>query len=106
MIDLYRVPAGPELDRLIHERVFKTEVAGDIPNYSTDDQLAQQVFRKLKHEVDSSVVMGKTRSSCQKRYFARYGSTPSTSTEVLTESPPLSICRMALLLLQSLERKG
>jgi len=100
MIDLYRIPARPELDSLLHEALFKTEVAGDIPNYSSDDQLAQQVFRKLKHEVDYSVVMGKTRSSCAKRYFARYGSDPSTSTEVPAESLPLSICRMALLRLR------
>jgi hypothetical protein len=35
-----------------------------------------------------------------KRFFARYDSDPSTATEVLAETEPLAICRLALILLK------
>lgn len=100
MVDLYRIPAGPELDRLVHEKVFQSAPSHEVPHYSSDEDLARQVYKQLKREVDSSIVMGKTRSSHAKRYFARYGTDPSTSTEVLAESLPLAICRMAVLRLR------
>ena len=100
MVDLYRIPAGPELDRLVHEKVFEAKQPTDIPHYSSDDTLAKSVFKELKRQVDSSVVIGKTKSQHAKRYFARYGRDPSTSTEVLAETLPLAIYRLAVLRLR------
>jgi hypothetical protein len=95
----YRALAGEEMDRYIHERLFGESVEGDCPSYSTDDRLSQRVKRKLRSDYSTSITTGKTRIKA-KPFFARYGSDPSTSTEVLAESMPLAICRMALLLLQ------
>lgn len=100
MVDLYRIEAGPELDRLVHEKVFRAEPSHSIPLYSTDEELAKRVYHEIRKRFDSSVVIGKTRGSNAKRYFARYGSDPSTSTEVLAETLPLAICRMAALRLR------
>ncbi len=100
MVDLYRIPAGPDLDRIVHEKVFRTDQTSDCPPYSTDEDLARKVYRELRKRFDSSVIIGKTRTNSGKRYFARYGSDPSTSTEVLAESFPLAICRMAALRLR------
>ena len=100
MLDLYRIAAGPELDRIVHERVFPSASSASVPVYSTDEELARRVFRELKRRFDSTVVIGKTRSRQAKRYFARYGSDPSTSTEVLAETLPLAICRLAALRLR------
>ena len=100
MVDLYRIPAGPDLDRIVHEKVFRTDISIACPPYSTDEDLSRKVYRELRKHFDSSVIIGKTRNSAGKRYFARYGSDPSTSTEVLAESLPLAICRMAALRLR------
>lgn len=97
MVDLYRIEAGPELDRLVHEWVLDNEPEGPCPPYSTDETLAKQVLKHVTRHVDSSIVTGKTRGRNGTRYFARYGTDPSTSTEVLSESYPLSICRLAAL---------
>ena len=95
MVDLYRIEAGPELDRIIHERVFHQIPEDSCPGYSTSRELAQRVLRHLIDRFDSSVVTGRTRSNRAKRYFARYGSDPSTSTEVLAETFALAVCRLA-----------
>ena len=100
MVDLYKIEAGPALDRLVHEKVFRAETSTSIPSYLTDEELAKKVYHALRRRFDSSVVIGKTRGRNAKRYFARYGSDPSTSTEVLAETLPLAICRMAALRLR------
>jgi hypothetical protein len=95
----YRASAGEETDRIIHERLFGESGESDCPAYSTDDRLVQRVKRKLRADYSTSITTGKTRIKA-KPFFARYGSDPSTSTEVLAETMPLAICRMALLLIQ------
>ncbi len=98
--DLYRIPAGPDLDQLIHTRLFGETIPDRYPAYSTDEECAMDAFRALRKRHDSSAVIGKTRISGRRHYFARYGSDPSTSTEVLAESKPLAICRLILLRLR------
>ena len=100
MVDLYRIEAGPDLDRLVQKKVFQAEISNSPPPYSKDEELAKKVYHEIRKRFDSSVVIGKTRGSNAKRYFARYGSDPSTSTEVLAETLPLAICRMAALRLR------
>ena len=95
--DYYRIAAGSELDQLVHRKLFRTDTFERCPRYSEDENDAKRALKKLKSTIEPNVTIGKTRSSKSKRYFARYGSDPSTSTEVLAESLPLAICRMIAL---------
>ena len=95
----YQASPGEDMDRFIHGRLFGESVDGDCPAYSKDDRQAQRVKRKLRINYSTSITTGKTRIRARP-FFARYGSDPSTSTEVLAETMPLAVCRLALLLLQ------
>ena len=96
----YTLPAGPELDQLIHSRLFgKTDDADGAPAYSTDSSASAKVRSKLKSAYGHPIVVGQTRMAARK-YFARYDSDPSTATEVLAETEPLAICRLAAILLK------
>jgi hypothetical protein len=94
-IDPYRMPAGPELDQLIHTRVMGL-ADNEHPTYSTDERAARRVLARIKAESGRTVVVGKT-ALRNARYFARYETDPSDGTEVLAESLPLAICRLALI---------
>ena len=95
----YTVKASEALDREIHEHIHGESGEGSPPPYSSSDREAEGLRRRLKRDYRTSITTGKTRIK-GKPYFARYGSDPSTSTEVLAETYPLSICRLALLLMQ------
>ena len=97
----YRIDAGPELDRFLHERLFTATCAAQVPPYSSDKSLARKVEACLRKEGQSSVTIGQTRGKHQ-RCFARIGSDPSTSTEVLADTYALAICRLAALWLNGL----
>jgi hypothetical protein len=85
------------LDALVHTLVFRLPLEGEIPPYSTDTSWAGQVKAKIKADHQKSVITGKTRIR-SKPYFARYETNPSDATEVVGDSFPLIICRLALLL--------
>jgi len=87
------------MDKAIHEKLFGESSANGCPAYSTDEKEAHRVRRKLKSAYTTSIKTGTTRTRT-KPFFARYGSDPSTSTEVLAETFPLAVCRLALLLMQ------
>ena len=97
----YTLPAGPELDEIVQKQVFAS--AGDPAPFSTDENLADKVKVQLKSLYGHDVVVGKTRIP-SKRYFARFESGASTSTEVIAETYPLAICRLACVLAAS--RRG
>lgn len=85
---------------MIHARLFgnkdETVLA---PAYSTDTSASGKVRSKLKSVYGHPIIIGQTRMSGRK-YFARYDSDPSTATEVLAETEPLAICRLAAILLK------
>ena len=101
-INPYTISPGSELDDLIHERLFGGNSSQETLAYSTEVNLADKVKARMKSLYGHKVVTGETRSR-QKRYFARLDDDPSTSTEVLADTYPLAICRLALLLS---ERRG
>ena len=101
-INPYQILACKELDHLINEIVFQGDAGAPCPSYSTDDSLVQEIRRKLQNVYGTQVTLGRTRIK-SKPYFARYGTDPSTSTEVLAETKSLAICRMALLLIKGKE---
>ena len=89
----YKAPAGPETDRAIHQRYFTAE--GTIYPYSTNEEAALKVKSRITTVFGHPVQTGQTHTR-PRRYFARFDSGPSTATEVLAETLPLSICRLAL----------
>ena len=94
-INPYQIPAGAELDRLIQQQIMGI-TSGECPPYSTDEKASRQVLAKLKAICHKNVVIGRT-SLRKARWFARYETDPSDGTEVLADSLPLAICRLALL---------
>jgi hypothetical protein len=91
----YRIPAGPELDALIHKHVMaEAAVADACPRYSTVSAQARKVVAKLKASFAISVIFGET-SLADRPWFARIRG--KHGMEVLAETLPLAICRLALL---------
>ena len=96
----YSFPTGPELDEIIHRRLFgQNGENGRPPSYSTNVSESSKVRTRLKSNYGHPIIVGQTRMA-MKRFFARYDSDPSTATEVLAETEPLAICRLALILLK------
>jgi hypothetical protein len=99
-VNPYAFPAGPEMDAIIHHRLFGLNGEnGFVPPYSTNPSESAKVRTRLKSNYGHPIIVGQTRMTT-KRYFARYDSDPSTATEVLAETEPLAICRLALILLR------
>lgn len=90
----YKAPPGSELDLWIHANLFKGEGSPVLP-YSTEEKAAEKVRARIKSLYGHRVETGTTRLRSTP-FFARFESGPSTSTEVLAESLPLAICRLAL----------
>lgn len=84
---------------MIHSHLFGSDGDKEIPPYSVDPGAAAKVRSKIKSRYGHPVVVGETRMA-SRRHFARYESDPSTATEVLAESQPLAICRLAVLLMK------
>jgi hypothetical protein len=93
--DPYRVPAGGELDQMIHSCVMGQSSEAS-PPYSQDSEAASRVLSKLKQVTHAHVVVGRT-SLKGRAWFARYETDPSDGTEVFGDTSALAICRLALL---------
>jgi hypothetical protein len=100
-VNPYEIPAGPELDRLVHRQVME-EMDSEPPAYSSDEKASRRVLARVKALGGTRVVVGQT-ALRKKRWFARYESNSSDGTEVLAETLPLAICRLALLRTDALE---
>ena len=99
-INPYTLGAGTEIDKLLHQRFFagKSNSSGT-PAYSSDADASDKLRSRLKAVYGYEIIVGQTRMK-SKRFFARYESDPSTSTEVLAPTLPLAICRLAFLLMR------
>ena len=91
----YKARAGSETDGAVHDRFFGSGFP--LLPYSTDEGAAETVRLRIKTTYGYPVQTGHTRTR-PRRYFARFDSGPSTSTEVLAETLPLAICRLALVI--------
>ena len=99
-VNPYTFPAGPELDEIIHRKLFGQSTENErVPPYSTNASESSKVRSRLKSNYGHPIVVGQTKMA-NRRFFARYDSDPSTATEALAETEPLAICRLALLLLK------
>ncbi|MBT5705359.1 MAG: hypothetical protein HOI66_03485 [Verrucomicrobia bacterium] len=97
-VDAYRIPSGHGLDLRIHQEILGLDGFENVPAYSTDDQAAKLVLKSIRKKRSRALATGTTHIKGGTWHFARYGSDPSTSTEVLSESFALSICRLALVI--------
>jgi hypothetical protein len=93
----YIVAPGRELDLLVHVQVLRKSESDRIPPYSADDRLARQVENYLRTLSGAKIISGRSNLRTAKRWFARHEKDPSTGTEVLAETYPLAVCRLALL---------
>lgn len=92
----YKAEPGQELDQAIHQNLFEGAPL-NAPPYSTDEALAERIRSRLKDLYGYRVQIGRTRMKSP-LYFARFESGASTSTEVLAETLPLAVCRLAMVL--------
>ena len=90
------MPAGLELDALIHQILGRTVPAHVYPSYSTDRTAIDESKKELESILGIRIVAGQTHMRGWP-WFARYETNPSDGTEVLAETYPLAICRLALL---------
>jgi hypothetical protein len=97
-INAYKIPSGPGLDLRIHQEILGLHDTENVPAYSTDDQVAKLVVKSIRKNCSRALATGTTHIKGGTWHFARYGSDPSTSTEVLSESFALSVCRLALVI--------
>ena len=94
--DPYRARPGPTLDRAIHCEILQNGDGEPAPSYSIDENVAREFERTLRLIATAKIVSGRSRTK-GRLWFARYEDDPSTATEVLAETYPLAICRLALL---------
>ena len=80
---------------MIHQQFF--DGSGHLPAFSTDEAAAEKLRARLKSMYKCPVQVGETKTRPVK-FFARFDSGPSTSTEVLAETRALAICRLALVI--------
>ena len=91
----YKASPGSQTDESIHQHFFSGE--NQVLAYSTDDSAAEKVKARLKALYKCPVQIGETKTHPRK-FFARFDTGPSTSTEVLAETKALAICRLALVI--------
>ena len=85
------------MDLLIHVEFLGKASGGLVPAYSSNDHCADEVKARLKTRKDAKIVVGRSKLR-DRRWFARHEKDPSTGTEVMAETYPLAICRLALLI--------
>jgi len=95
-VDPYSIQSGRELDALIHFQVFNKPWHLAAPCYSTDRKTADELKRDLESKYGTPIVTGKTAMRVP-LWFARYEVEPGNPTEVLAETYPLAISRLAVL---------
>lgn len=95
-IDPNRMEAGRELDAFIHHRVLKRALSHAYPCYSADPKAADALKKVMEKEHGVRILTGTT-NVVGTRWFARYEIEPGHPVEVLAESYPLAICRLAAL---------
>ncbi len=92
----YEIPAGRELDAYIHHQILKSPLSRDYPRYSTDSLSADKLKRRIEADYGLGIVCGRS-TLADKSWFARYEIDAGNPTEVLAETYPLAICRLAIL---------
>lgn len=96
-MDPYHASANSELDLSIAKIYFLRDLPRSALSYSTDLDAAERLKSRLEVLFGSPVVTGRTRTRSSLA-FARLEKDPSTAPQVLAETYPLAVARLALLL--------
>ena len=91
-VNPYKAVAGTELDECVHSVLGSPSV--EVPEYSKCEYAAKSLVKSLKKKLRTKVKVGR---ASRGMWFAQFGTDPSTSTEVLADSMPLAVSRMAVL---------
>lgn len=91
----YEAPAGRNLDVRVHVTFMReTSDPALCPRYSTDMRDAREVLRRLRRSYSRPVICGRT-TLADRSWFVRAMTDSHRGTEVLAETLPLAICRLA-----------
>jgi hypothetical protein len=101
-LNLYGFPPGPELDRLVHTRLFGKSDGSTPPPYSSSEKYVSKIAAALEARYGRDISTG-TLNLREVRRFARFESGASTATEVVAPTLPLAICRLTLIVVQNYE---
>lgn len=93
-MDIYQLQPSNFLDESIYVNLMDYGI--ERQEFSTDVKAAKNLVKILRKHLRTKVTTGK---ASRGKYYARYGTDPSTTTEVLAETLPLAVSRMALLAL-------
>jgi len=93
-MDINKLKPSSFLDESIYVNLMDYGITRQ--EFSTDVKAAKNLVKLLRKHLGTRVETGK---ASRGKYYARYGTDPSTSTEVLAETMPLAVSRMALLAL-------
>ena len=93
-MDIYNLKPSYFLDESIYVNLMDYDI--DRQEFSTDVKAAKNLVKVLRKHLRTKVETGK---ASRGKYYARYGTDPSTTTEVLAETLPLAVSRMAMLAL-------
>ena len=93
-MDIYKLQASNFLDESIYVNLMDYGI--ERQEFSTDVKAAKYLVKVLRKPLGTKVETGK---ASRGKYYARYGTDPSTTTEVLAETFPLAVSRMAMLAL-------
>ena len=93
-MDIYKIEPSDFLDESIYVNLMEYYI--DRQKFSTDIIAAKNLIKVLRKHLRTKVEAGK---ASRGKYYARYGTDPSTTTEVLAETMPLAVSRLALLAL-------
>lgn len=94
--DPFRAAPGRELDAHIHHQILKQPLSSIYPSYSTDPSAANVLRKHLEASKGLRITVGKT-ATHPSSWFARYEIDKGNPTEVLADSYPAAICRLAIL---------
>ncbi len=93
----YEAPAGRDLDAWVHVSFMReTSDPASCPRYSTEMREARAVLRRLRATYSRPVVCGRT-TLADRSWFVRAMTDRHRGTEVLAETLPLAICRLAVI---------
>ena len=93
-MDIYKLQPSSFLDESIYVNLMDYGITRQ--EFSSDVKAAKNLVKVLRKHLRTKVETGK---ASRGKYYARYGTDPSTTTEVLAETLPLAVSRMAMLAL-------
>ncbi|MBI4657813.1 MAG: hypothetical protein HY735_03000 [Verrucomicrobia bacterium] len=92
----YGVSASGELDAWIHVRVLRNPPSPVYPAYSTNPDEATRLRKAFEERFGLRVTIGRTQIK-EASWFARYETDLGNPTEVIADTYPLAMCRLAVL---------